>query len=381
MGNPVAVGELRLCVGPTPERRPPPRATSDWLRTWETFTDQNQRRNNIRKNTLNNQAADPARRIPSADYLLLTVCATLLTVGVVIGVIGYHLDASGYWTTRPFLSNVVSGVTTGCFGVPVALLLFSRLERKQNERTERLVIARIRIALLESMRQPIKSIESVFVVLAELDTFSKMKSAHECISSAVRKYKSDHETAAEMSRAGGDSRDKASWLIAIACLELDDALTRQKEVLQQCLNELAANIPSRADNDIWWVDLAENWHRLQDDVRSRAIAAGEIWVAEEHASLLDTALTSPASPLEALIAAKEVALPSYIAVIDRAGKESDVNNEKIRTIDAREAIGDEEFKASHAAVGSIVGMIQLLIDDAYALLPRWALRSRTSTRG
>src|SRR5687767_14319579 len=50
-----------------------------------------------------------------ALYALYT--ASLLT-GIATLALGIHLDSQGYWDKKPFLTNVASGFTGACFGLP-----------------------------------------------------------------------------------------------------------------------------------------------------------------------------------------------------------------------------------------------------------------------
>jgi hypothetical protein len=50
-----------------------------------------------------------------------------------LGLVG---DRRGWWTDRPFLTNLVSGLTGACFGIPVALLILTELSNRQRQRVE-----------------------------------------------------------------------------------------------------------------------------------------------------------------------------------------------------------------------------------------------------
>jgi hypothetical protein len=50
--------------------------------------------------------------------------------------IGFIADTNRWWADRPFLTNILSSVTTACFGVPFALLILATLTAQQSDRIQ-----------------------------------------------------------------------------------------------------------------------------------------------------------------------------------------------------------------------------------------------------
>lgn len=53
----------------------------------------------------------------------------LLAFGVICFVFGLIGDLHGWWTSLGFVSNVMAGVTSACFGIPFAVVVLRRLQR------------------------------------------------------------------------------------------------------------------------------------------------------------------------------------------------------------------------------------------------------------
>jgi hypothetical protein len=62
---------------------------------------------------------------------------TLPLVGVCLLSLGFAADQFDWWTNRPFLTNLVSGVTSACFGIPFASLFLASFTAHQAEQLER----------------------------------------------------------------------------------------------------------------------------------------------------------------------------------------------------------------------------------------------------
>ena len=69
---------------------------------------------------------------PSVRVLSAVMC--LLGVGLVV--LGWIGDSHHWWTDRPFLTNLVSSVTTALFGIPFALVILGRIAHARASREE-----------------------------------------------------------------------------------------------------------------------------------------------------------------------------------------------------------------------------------------------------
>lgn len=64
---------------------------------------------------------------------LRTGAWVLWTAGGVLAVTGVFLDVLGWWSSLPFLTNLLTTVTGGLFGVPIVVLLIQRLSKDEFE--------------------------------------------------------------------------------------------------------------------------------------------------------------------------------------------------------------------------------------------------------
>ncbi|MEV0902723.1 hypothetical protein [Actinoplanes sp. NPDC049802] len=58
----------------------------------------------------------------------------LIMVGVTISAGGIAGDFYGYWSDKPFLTNLVSGTAGACFGISIALIVVRFLQDEQAKR-------------------------------------------------------------------------------------------------------------------------------------------------------------------------------------------------------------------------------------------------------
>ncbi len=88
-----------------------------------------------------------------------------LSLGVALTVICVAVDIEGHWDRLPFLTSLMSGITGALFGLPVGLIILSRLSAHQAEwtgrsRTERQLreavedLKRVAYSLVSPTRNP-----------------------------------------------------------------------------------------------------------------------------------------------------------------------------------------------------------------------------------
>jgi hypothetical protein len=62
---------------------------------------------------------------------LATILLWILAVTLVwVGLVG---DDRGWWSNRPFLTNLISSLTGASFGIPIALIFIGLLSQRQRE--------------------------------------------------------------------------------------------------------------------------------------------------------------------------------------------------------------------------------------------------------
>ena len=127
----------------------------------------------------------------SLTILIRASWIILWAFGVALFVLGIRGDTNGWWDNRSFLANVVSSLTTACFGVPLALVFFQRLSDQQADRSAKRItistgrraaenLARTGSSLyardLESLRAIRQTTLSCMIRLAHKESFYRVPS-------------------------------------------------------------------------------------------------------------------------------------------------------------------------------------------------------------
>jgi hypothetical protein len=68
---------------------------------------------------------------------IAAICVTLLVAGVGFVILGLLGDERGWWSDRPFLTNLLTAIAGACFGIPLAIAVLQSLSRLQGHLYER----------------------------------------------------------------------------------------------------------------------------------------------------------------------------------------------------------------------------------------------------
>lgn len=74
-----------------------------------------------------------------------------LSLGIVLTIICVAADIKGNWDRLPFLTNLMSNMAGALFGLPLALVILSRLSAYQTERANRLRIERLLVKAVKNL--------------------------------------------------------------------------------------------------------------------------------------------------------------------------------------------------------------------------------------
>ena len=69
------------------------------------------------------------------------ICLILPMLGILAVALGIYGDAHRFWITRPFLTNVASGLTGAFFGIPFTLLVLGWLTGSQARREQKRAVS------------------------------------------------------------------------------------------------------------------------------------------------------------------------------------------------------------------------------------------------
>jgi hypothetical protein len=75
----------------------------------------------------------------------------LWSAGVVLLGLGWWGDQAGFWSSKPFITNVFSSLTAVLFGVPLALIVLQRLGLAQAEAVEARAAQRLATTVVKDL--------------------------------------------------------------------------------------------------------------------------------------------------------------------------------------------------------------------------------------
>jgi hypothetical protein len=68
--------------------------------------------------------------------MLKKVWIVLWLTGIILLALGVWGDSDGFWTSRPYLTNTFSALTSAAFGVPIALIVLQRIAASEADASE-----------------------------------------------------------------------------------------------------------------------------------------------------------------------------------------------------------------------------------------------------
>jgi len=190
--------------------------------------------------------------------------AMLPVVGGCLLALGLAADRFGWWTTRPFLTNLVSGVTSACFGVPFALLILASLTAHQAEQ------------------------------LQQANAKSLFDGALDSLAGWVRRV-----TASE----SYDRLDVELDLLTSRVLDASGPeLAESVSALQKFLKD---NFSFDVDMAEHWASTCAQWRFLDDYVKPRVYEQGLEWIRADAAARFDTILRDGTNPYSSVVRLRE----------------------------------------------------------------------------
>lgn len=188
----------------------------------------------------------------------------LWSVGVVLLGWGWWGDQAGFWSSRPFITNVFSSLTAVCFGVPLALILLQRLGLAQAEAVEARAAQRLAAVVVEDLvlavpalrPGPMSDLRS-----AEAELFKVERAAQE----AIRQW---------------DSSQDEECLRELRELVADGTLDKALADFRSAVRPGSRAVPAVAE-------VSAHWSFLNTTVRSRLMETGGTWLAPALAAQID----------------------------------------------------------------------------------------------
>lgn len=219
-----------------------------------------------------------------ASRPLKVLVVTLPLVGVFLLTLGLAADQFGWWTTRPFLTNLVSGMTSACFGIPFALLFLASFTAHQAEQLERSNTQSLFDGALDT-----------FAGWARRVTSSRSHDRLDIALDSLTAQVLDHLEQVSEAQEGASSDIPA----------FADALSTLHEFLTH-------NFSFLVDMEEHWASTCAQWRFLDDYVKPRMYEQRLSWIRADAAARLDTILRSEANPFLPVIPMREHLLPRVI---------------------------------------------------------------------
>lgn len=218
--------------------------------------------------------------------------ASLMTLGVCVLTAGLLSDRYGWWTSLPFLTNLASGLTSACFGVPFALLVLSSLTSIEDEQQQQRNAENLRRGALEALEAAVRQVTSSGTrerVDAGLDPLTR---------TAI-------ERAEQVIEADGSVES-----LRHSVLTCQESLTELHQYLRQ-------NFSYLVDMEEHWASTCAQWRFLDDYVKPRGYEQQLDWIRPDAAARFDTILRNSTHPLASVIPLREHTLPELIGRLSR----------------------------------------------------------------
>ncbi|MGW7149127.1 hypothetical protein ACWGII_30820 [Streptomyces sp. NPDC054855] len=210
----------------------------------------------------------------STPPLIRNFSIVLLTLGALLTSTGLWLDHTHWWEGHSFFVNLVSSLTSLCFGVPTALLILSHLGNAQADfrRTQRTKdFARAEIHEFHIALTRIFSVATPAAVASEartlLSDLHRLRQLRDSDGSATRKFLRDFNALLDLGRGPTQSyRQPTSW------------------------EALAADRWQWRRLETWHIRVETQWRVLSDEVRPKITECGLRWLSKSPAAAAEQAV-------------------------------------------------------------------------------------------
>jgi hypothetical protein len=183
--------------------------------------------------------------------------------GVLLG-FGWWGDQVGFWTDKPFITNVFSSVTAVSFGVPLALIVVERMGVAQAEAVEARAARRLAARVVEDLVLAVPRLRPGAASNLR-DAEAGLRVVERAAQEAIRQWES--------------SRDQES-VRALRQFVEDGPLFRALEDFRVAIRPGRQAVPVVAE-------VSAHWSFLNTTVRSRLLETGETWLEAPLAAQID----------------------------------------------------------------------------------------------
>ncbi|MBD3544467.1 hypothetical protein [Streptomyces sp. JV180] len=191
----------------------------------------------------------------------------MLILGVALLAFGLVADARGWWEGHEFATNVASSVTSLCFGVPAALLVFSHLGQAQEG-------AREKVQARAQAVQTVAEFEAVLLAPFTVADLAQLQTSLQELSQGL-----------EAMRARGQDEDERDQRTTTFFRKLHVLLP--SVALARPYGDLRAMLQDKRQWDVmrkWQTQVQSQSRILDEEVRPRLLASGASWLTPSQAA-------------------------------------------------------------------------------------------------
>jgi hypothetical protein len=177
---------------------------------------------------------------------------------------GWWGDQVGFWSSKPFVTNVFSSLTAAMFGVPLALIVLQRVGLAQAEMVEARAAQRLAAEVVEDL-----------VVAAAKLCPGSLSDVRQVEAELLMVERAAQEAIRQWDRSQDEDR-----LSALRRFLDDGTLDKALEGFRSAITPGRRTVPVVAE-------ISAHWSFLNTTIRSRLLESGRIWLAPSLAAQID----------------------------------------------------------------------------------------------
>ena len=234
-----------------------------------------------------------------ASPALLGCCIVVVLVGVGLLWVGWRLEASGFWDSHPFLTNVASSFVAAFFGVPLALVVLQRIIASQADRLQRANVSNLawhsmvrfdsvvqRFLLAEEMSSTYDRL--ILREVGEIGHGIQLLGAELLEAQNVPEWKEQYRWYPTALRSS------PSWEAAGG-----ELIQRIRQASQRNLDLLGSvDADSSRSMQVHWSAMKDEWSFIVSTVRPRVLEVGLKWIKLESEATISRFLSQDAHNLK-----------------------------------------------------------------------------------
>ena len=187
----------------------------------------------------------------TAGRTFRAICLTLPAIGILLVLLGAYGDVRGFWITRPFLTNVASGLTAACFGIPFTLLVLGWLTNSQARRAQEKAVRNFAGSSAKAFR------DAVFMIISSRWRHNGLRE----IESLLRLLSESQNAITEVIRRYYEDGDKHHRVLNDVQSEL---VTITKDLLRAI--DLWESLLSSIKDSNSWTNITFNWNFIVNEI-------------------------------------------------------------------------------------------------------------------